>query len=111
METFDFYIDKKFTNWYRDKYQIEAETKELAIREAVAIFEGAQNGEPYDGEDLDVYYFPSPEEIGGNATRELIIEDLDLMREKTILNNSTLDPNRDAYAIMKPEVKERVKFE
>ncbi|HEY4062315.1 MAG TPA: hypothetical protein VGM30_10465 [Puia sp.] len=75
MANFDYYIDRKFTIWDREHYQIVAKDQQEANTIMLEHFNcGAQSDKltPDDYEDLlDTREDLTPEENDGEATREL----------------------------------------
>lgn len=78
---FDYYIDTKFTIWGRDRYRIEANSKEEAEKVMRDIMiNGDKKGLYYDNE----FLYETNEEMSvinndGNATKELYDENGNLI--------------------------------
>ena len=71
METFDFYIDTKVTDWYRTNFEIEANSLEEAKQKAIKFVEDDHHGEiPW--EQIDCTIEPmSVKDNDGQSTEEL----------------------------------------
>lgn len=67
MNTFNFYIDRKSTVWFRENYEIDANTKE----EAILIFKNKFNNSSIDE------YFINQEMLDDTITDTNIFEILD----------------------------------
>jgi hypothetical protein len=74
METFDFYIDTKVTDWYRTNFEIEANTIEEAKELAIKFVKDDEHGQiPW--EQIDCTIEPmSVVDNGGQSTEELYYE-------------------------------------
>lgn len=78
MEKFEFYVDRKITDWVREHHWVEAETREEAIEKIMEDFRsGINTMESFDWEEglEDVRSYIEPGDNDGNPTAELIDPD------------------------------------
>ena len=79
MPSFHFAIDKKYSNWERENYYIEAETEEEAIDKMKKHFNDAieleDSPQPSSYEDLELEEDLTPIDNDNQATRELFMID------------------------------------
>jgi hypothetical protein len=87
MEKFEFYLDRKITNWVREHHTIEAEDFESAKKQMIEDFYDTEFncGETFHYQEhfaaTDEYM--TPEENGGSPTAELI----DVQTSDVIVDN------------------------
>jgi hypothetical protein len=79
-KNYEFYVDRKITDWVRVYHQVEADSLEDAKKKMIDAFHTNMCRETYDYQDgLNVVDFMEPGENGGNATAELYTENGDLL--------------------------------
>lgn len=75
MESYQFYLDTKVTNWFRTKFEIEADSLEEAKAAAIKLHNGGGlDGIPWESID-DTSETMTPEENGNQPTEELFYDD------------------------------------
>ena len=80
MEKFEFYVDRKITDWVREYHLVEADSLEDAKKKMIDAFHKNMCCETYDYQyGLNVVDFMEPGENGGNATAELYTTNGDLL--------------------------------
>lgn len=86
MQRFEFYIDRKVTDWVREHHFVEAESYDEAVNKIVEDFKNAiDDMDSFDWQESleDVKQYMEPEDNDGSATAELI----DIKTSETIINN------------------------
>lgn len=77
MNTYTFYLDKKFTQWQRDEYEVKAESTEEAL-DKLLIFKEDPNDTTIKCVDVelleDTVDYILPNENLGNATEEIYMD-------------------------------------
>lgn len=77
MQQFEFYLDKKVTQWYREMHYVEAETLEDAKKIMIENFADGNTDETFDHQSQidDTWEDMTYKENGDNPTQELYYED------------------------------------
>jgi hypothetical protein len=73
MQTFEFYLDRKVTQWYRELHYLEANSLEEARSKMIELFLEDDTSDTFDCQDAinDTWGDLTPEENNGNPTAEL----------------------------------------
>lgn len=73
MQTFEFYLDRKVTQWYRETHYLEANSLEEARSKMIELFLEDDTSDTFDCQDAmnDTWDDLTPEQNNGNPTAEL----------------------------------------
>jgi hypothetical protein len=86
MKRFEFYVDRKITDWVREHHFVEAESYDEAVNKIVEDFKnGIDDMDSFDwqGSLEDVKQYMEPDDNDGMPTAELI----DAKTNETIIDN------------------------
>jgi len=84
METFDFFVDTKVTDWYRTHFEIEAKSLKEAKKLAIKYVKEGNSANEGSWEKIDnAERVMSVKENNGQPTEELHCEDFDTIWDNT----------------------------